>query len=303
MAGYWKQYPWSEEPVWIEEPEPEPALQQQQTSYPTQPAPTVREYGVRNPDGTVSIWETDDQGNAWPTGRAESWATNQGVPVGGGNVGGGDNALGNIINRFITNMNQGSEQYKIGTSYAFKALEAQIARDLAQLNLQKQQWITQLGKSPRDWIKYWQAQGSPGGTTATPTGLGYTDADIANINQQLVAAGWGGGTDEEAVAAFLNIVAPGTQADLVARLQKGKIGGTTTTTMPPEPQWLKDIGGLGGLSTLQLSPKSWGQLQPSKQEAIVGGLEYMGEYEPDWMKRMKQTWPNMTPSPATAFRW
>lgn len=49
------------------------------------------EYGVRNADGSVSIWATDDQGNAWPTGRKESWEQNQGLTpsAGGSAVGGG----------------------------------------------------------------------------------------------------------------------------------------------------------------------------------------------------------------------
>lgn len=38
----------------------------------------IREYGIRNEDGSVTIWETDGT-NHWPTNRTESWEQNQGI--------------------------------------------------------------------------------------------------------------------------------------------------------------------------------------------------------------------------------
>mgnify|MGYP001605015685 CR=1 FL=1 len=63
------------------------------------------------------------------------------------------------------------------------------------------------------------------------TGTGYTAADIANVRRQLQAAGWGGGSDADAVSAFLGIAGNDqTQQPLVARLKVAAPTGTSAAT-------------------------------------------------------------------------
>lgn len=52
-----------------------------------------------------------------------------------------------------------------------------------------------------------------------PASANVSDEEMANIRVQLESAGWQGGTDDQAVDAFLKTVAPGTQDEFVQKVQ------------------------------------------------------------------------------------
>ena len=71
----------------------------------------------------------------------------------------------------------------------------------------------------------------PGVPLGAPGAGGATPADIANVRKQLQGAGWGGGSDADAVSAFLGIAGNDqTQQPLVARLKVAAPTGTSAAT-------------------------------------------------------------------------
>ena len=106
------------------------------------------------------------------------------------------------------------------------------------------EWLRLAGNDPGQQPLVQRLQSGQASYSAPAGGgqaTGTSPADIANIRQQLAGAKWPGGTDAEAVAAFLGIPATASQTDLVARLR-----GTAGPLPPNPPAPVGTSAGTGG---------------------------------------------------------
>ncbi len=243
----------------------------------------MREYGERNPDGSVTVWQTDDAGNYTPI-RTESYAQNQGQT----NVGANPNTTGYNPPATVTNqpgpgtttglsniasllsgmsmpampqMNvaptaQLSEasamaQFAANQEYLRKRMEMLEIPQMMQLT-EAQRHATAVDAAVRYSEltgyainpNFFEAQiewatGFPAGTAASVGTTGGTTApaampsapQMAEIRNRLQQAGWGGGTDAEAVQAFMRTaVAEDTDTYRAAQAYVAGGGGGGTTT-------------------------------------------------------------------------
>ena len=155
--------------------------------------------------------------------------------------------------------------------------QLEIPEMQANTELQKHTLALNLAVSRANALGYW-IEPDIGAQAVSPvrnylnTGNAQVTAeDMASIRKQLAGAGWPGGDDQAAIRDFLKTIAPGSQSDLVARLQ----GNPMPSAKSFEPKDIVNVrkqltaAGWPGGSDTEAVNTFLGMVQPGQEDLVA----------------------------------